>query len=106
MNLIAVPQNFISDGCTFPGILKILKGPLGAKHYHEYCREHDFLRRHGVIHWFKANKLLGKRIASTHFVGKLRAPFYVLFTTISYPWYKETQPLPKEWQPYADLYRN
>lgn len=101
-----VPPDFISDGCTFAGILKLFKGILGSSRYHMYCIEHDFLRRHNVINWFKSNILLAKRIASHGLVGKLRAPFYLIATTITYPFYSKTQPLPAKWQEYANYYRN
>jgi len=104
---INIPSSFKSDGCTFPGILKIFSRLLGASKYKEYCREHDFLRRHGVINWFKSNLLLGKRIASDGIKGKLRAPFYVLFTTISYPFYGsgDDDYIEPEWEEYYEHYR-
>ena len=95
-----IPEELESDGCSFPGPLVIVKGILGASKYHDYCREHDFLRRHDVIHWFRANLLLGERIASEGLAGKIRAPFYVVFTTISYPFYSYTEKLPDEWVKY------
>ena len=103
---INVPTEFKSDGCTFPGILKILSKPLGADRYREYCREHDFLRRHDVIHWFKANWLLARRIAATHPAGWVRAPFYLIFTTISYPFYDNTTEIPSKWLEYYQYYRD
>lgn len=102
---ITVPELFKSDGCTLPGPLKILKGILGSDSYRIYCREHDFLRRYGIIHWFKANVLLARRIAGVNLLGAIRSPFYLLFTTVSYPFYNNTQQLPSEWEEYAELYR-
>lgn len=101
-----IPPDMPSDGCTFPGILKVFRKLLGADRYKEYCREHDFLRRYGIIKWYKANWLLAKRIASSNIVGILRSPIYFIFTTVTYPFYSKTQPLPKEWEGYANYYRN
>ena len=101
-----VPPDMKSDGCSFPGILKLFKKLLGADKYKDYCVEHDFLRRYDVIDWFDANKLLAKRIAGEGLAGKLRCLFYLLFTTISYPWYSGTERLPDEYREYASTYNN
>ena len=95
-------HSFHSDGCTMCGVCKKL---LGGDRYEEACREHDFLRRFGIIHWFKANLLLSKRIFSHGLIGKIRAPLYLIATTITYSLYKETQDLPEEWEEYAEHYR-
>jgi len=103
---VTIPRDMRSDGCTFPGPLQIFKGIMGASRYIQYCREHDFLRRYEIINWFKANLLLGRRIAGDGWEGKLRAPFYFLFTTVSYPLYSNTKRLPPEWKKYANIYRS
>lgn len=101
---IKLPPEFESDGCTFPFLLAIFKRVLGGKKYKEYCKEHDFLRRYGVIPWFKSNLLLGKRIAEDGVAGKIRAPFYIIFTTISYPFYSGTLAKIDEWEEYYARY--
>ena len=103
----AIPATFKSDGCTFPGIVGIFKWMLGAKHYKEFCYEHDFLLRHGVIHWHKANVLLAKRIWNEHAAGKWRAPFYYLFTTIAHPFYGsgDDDHIEPGWEKYYEHYR-
>ena len=101
-----IPPEMRSDECTFPKPLKILKGVMGANRYKAYCREHDFLRRYNVVPWYKANWILGRRIATDGIVGKLRSPLYMLFTSISYPLYNKVLSLPKEWQKYANYYNN
>lgn len=100
-----VPQNMPSDGCTFPGLLKIFKPLLGSDRYHEYCREHDFLRRYDVINWHTSNILLAKRIARCHAIGWVRAPFYYFFTTVSYPFYSDTLHLPTEYREHEEYYK-
>ena len=104
---VNIPENMKSDGCSFPGPLKLFKSIMGASKYKEYCREHDFLRRYGVINWFKANLLLGRRIANDGLKGKIRAPFYVIFTTISYPFYGsgDNDYIEPGWEKYYDHYR-
>lgn len=104
---ISLPPAFRSDGCTFP--FWILTNPLrwamGAGRYTEYCREHDFLRRYAVIPWMQANWLLARRVAASGWRGKLRAPLYLIFTTVSYPAYNNTHQLPTAFVPYARRYQ-
>ena len=97
----SIPPKFQSDGCTMSGALKKL---LGGNRYIMFCREHDFLRRHKVVHPIKANAILARRIASEHFIGFLRAPLYFIATTVSMPWYNHTRELPEAWYPYARHY--
>lgn len=101
---VTLPSGFRSDGCTIPA--DFLRGIMGADEYRIYCVEHDFLRRHEVVHWFRANLILAQRIASKGFAGILRAPFYLIFTTVSYPWYSRTVPLPSGWEPSAKVYQD
>ena len=104
MNIRDVPLGFKSDGCTFPGILNIFKQVMGADKYHYDCLEHDFLRRYEVVHWFKSNVILATRISNHHIAGMIRAPFYLFFTTISYPAYNKTERLPDKWRHHAASY--
>lgn len=98
-----VPSDMPSDGCTMCGLCRKL---LGAERYESFCREHDFLRRYDVIHWFKSNYILAYRVFGHGLIGKLRAPLYLIGTTITYPWYRETKKLPKEWEQHANHYRD
>ena len=100
-----IPDEFWSDGCTFPGLLKPLGKVLGASRYEEACREHDFLRRHAVIPWIKADWLLAKRIWQHGLIGKLRAPLYFAFVVLTHPFYTHTYPLPEKWQVYSEHYQ-
>lgn len=99
---ISVPPDMVSDGCTMS---KVLKKLLGGERYVEYCREHDFLRRYAIVNPIKANWILAKRIWKHGLIGKLRSPLYFLATTITYPFYRHTKPLPTQWEIYADHYR-
>ena len=106
---IYLPPNYKTDGCTFPFWLltKPLRFLLGADRYTEYCYEHDFLRIYRVIKFYKADWLLARRIFSDGWRGKLRAPFYFIFVFVTYQVYRwYTHPLPRQWQQYADHYRN
>lgn len=102
---INIPPDLESDGCTFPGILKIFRGVMNANRNKEYCREHDFLRRYRIINPIQANWLLFRRVWSSSWVGKLQAPFYFFFTTVSYPLYSGISQLPSEWIEYAERYQ-
>lgn len=93
-----VPSDFQSDGCTMPAWLSWL---LGGKRYRPFCREHDFLRRHDVVHWLEANWILAYRLWQHGLIGKLRAPLYFLATTVTYPFYSKTEALPTRWDGHA-----
>lgn len=99
-----VPQNMPSDGCTYPSFLTFTMKMMGAESYREFCKEHDFLRRYNVIHWFKSDMLLFRRIWGTGVLGKIRAPIYFIAVVIGRVHYTETLPLPKEWKEYGDYY--
>ena len=101
-----LPSDFHSDECTFPGPLKYVRWLLGARKYYIFCREHDFTRRYNIIPWYAANWLLAKRIATDGIAGKLRAPIYLFFTSVSYPVMHKTLDLPPQWEMYAEYYRS
>lgn len=98
----SAPPEMESDGCT---MCKLCGKLLGAERYRPVCKEHDFLRRYAVVSVLRANYILGYRLWQHGLIGKLRAPLYFLATTITWPFYRETENLPAAWEQYADLYR-
>lgn len=96
-----IPPGFQSDGCTFPGILKYLKAVMLADDMKDACVLHDFLRRHNIIHWFKADITFFRNL---RFLGLdiIRAILYFMFVVISHPLSSGTSTMPPGWERYKN----
>lgn len=94
-----IPPGFKSDGCTFPGPLKYLRGIMKADDMKEACILHDFLRRHKIVSWIKADATL---FCNLRFLGldPIRSALYFIFVVISHPLNSGSSTMPPDWEKY------
>jgi len=96
-----IPAGFETDGCTFPGVLKYLKGIMKAKEYYLGCALHDFLRRYAIVPVPEVDKELKWYICDVNH-DHIRAHLYWLAVKLMRLWFQRTQPLPAEWEKYRN----
>ncbi len=94
-----VPAGFVSDGCTFPGILKLFKGMMKTDEYYLGCVLHDFLRRYAIVSVEEADAEL-KRYIRDDLGDHFRAQIYWLFVKFGRALYTKIYQLPPEWEKY------
>ena len=96
-----IPAGFQTDGCTFPGIFKYIKGIMKAKEYYIGCALHDFLRRYEIVPVPEADKELKRYIRDVKH-DHIRAHLYWLVVKFMRPWFQHTQTLPVKWGQYRN----
>jgi len=96
-----LPAGFQSDGCTFPGILKYLRGIMKADEYSLGCALHDFLRRYAVVSVPEADKELRQYIYEEK-GDRIRSYLYWLAVKFIRNRYTSTLQLPTQWEQYRN----
>lgn len=101
MSKWATPENFVSDGCTWPS----LDWVLGKKRYKKICRRHDFECRYSIYSWASARDyfIKGCRLITPPLLMWRIPVFYVgLWIFRRRCKWTSPEPMNPEWTEYID----
>jgi hypothetical protein len=92
----AVPDEFYSDGCTIPSLVK---KAMNEENFVNGCRLHDYLRRYALVSVSEGDRIFRDYIydykPSVRYYFISRGVYYAL--KVSRPWFSKTEKIPPKY---------